>query len=121
MGPNGSIGNVNQNALPARSVFATQLGNLYTEGYLKLQRVAVKGQTDSQIDGLDNEVLVWRNKVIAFMNANMCSDAAPYFLKPHRSGLTYDLGVKQDKLVDITSWSLDNLSDIKRNDAWDCK
>jgi hypothetical protein len=122
MGSSGSIGTVNQNGLPARSVFAAPLGNFYTEGYLILQRASILGLKDTEITDLDRQFGVWRQKIITWMNANMCTDAAAYFLKAHRASLSFS-GVPetQNRLLDTLSWSLDNLSDIKRNDAWDCK
>jgi hypothetical protein len=121
LGSNGSIGTVNQNGLAARSKFAAQLGSLYTEGYLLEQKIGVKNSPPEQIDNFDHEGGAWQKKVIDFMNANMCSDAAAYFLKFHRSSLSYGLPEKQNGIFDSIASNLDNLSDIKRNDAWDCK
>jgi len=120
-GNNSQIGTVNQNGLPARSIFAGSLGKLYTEGYLLEQQIGMKGLTDAQFNDLNQQAAAWINKVIGFMNGNMCSDAAAYFLKFHGPSISYGLPDKQDHLFDALASYLDNLSDEKRNDAWDCK
>jgi hypothetical protein len=122
MGASGTIGTVNQNALPARSAFAAPLGQLYTEGYVIEQKVGGAGTTDAIIDDYRHQTELWQSKVVGFMNAHMCSDAAAYFLQTHRVSLDYSgMSQKQSGLFDVIGRSLDNLSDIKRNDAWDCK
>ena len=122
LGAGGSVGTFNQNGIPARSAFAVPLGTFYTQGYIILQQASVLGQSDQQILDLTKQFMEWRAGVVTWMNANMCSDAAAYLLKSHRASMSWSgVSENQNHLIDIASWTLDNLSDIKRNDAWDCK